>query len=171
MKKIAFILILICTILSVYSANLTTAQIVQLANSKSISAISSIAGKNGYKLAYKKEGAKGYEGYNVMDMAWAFNTTYNPTLNRWEPFGDFSAIKLLYNNDTNQPEVIVYVVSDGANFHQIKNQITSYGYTLFEEDTTSHSDAIGYCYYNDILKLFAIFYEYDDGGYEIQFYR
>lgn len=173
MKRLfIFISILIYAIGSVYSENLTTAQIVQLAKSKSISEISSIAANNGYKLAYKKEGAKGYESYNVTDIAWAFNATYIPSLNSWKFSENFSAIKLLYNNVTNQPETIVYAVSNGSYFHQIRNQITSYGYAFYKEDTTTNSDAIGYCYYNDNLKMYAIFLEYcGRSNYQIHFYH
>lgn len=64
-------------------------------------------------------------------MAWGYNATYIPSYNGWGYSGNFSAIKLLYNNTTKQPEAIVYVVPDGSYFHRIKSQITAYGYTFY----------------------------------------
>jgi len=173
MKKfISFFLVIIISSISVFAGNLSTAQIAQLAKSKTIAAISSIASSNGYKLAYKKNGANGYEEYNVTDIAWAYNATYVPSLNGWDYLGNFSAIKLLYNNTTKRPETIVYIVSDGSYFHRIKSQITSYGYTFYNEDTNTFNNAIAYCYYNKTLKVYAIFTEYyGNGGYQIHFYH
>ena len=173
MKNFCLLLSLItCSIFSAFSSNLTTAQIAQLAKSKSISAISSIANSNGYKLAYKKNGARGWEGYDVTDMAWGYNATYVPSINNWSYSGNFSAIKLLYNNTSGVPESIVYVLSDGKYFHQIKTQISSYGYKFYMEDTNTFPDAIAYCYFNENLGMYAIFQEaYGNGGYQIHFYH
>lgn len=173
MKKIIiFLTTILCFILSASAGNLTCSQIAQLAKAKTISAISKIASTNGYKLAYKKNGARGYEGYNVTDMAWAYNATYVPSMNGWDYAGNFSVIKLLYNNNTRQPETIVFVVSDGEYFHRIKNQITSYGYSFYQEDTNTFNNAVAYCYYNESLKMYAIFAEYyGNGGFQIHFYH
>lgn len=173
MKRVGLLLsFIVSAILSASSANLSTDKIAQLAKAKTISAISNLAPSNGYKLAYKKNGAKGYEGYDVTDIAWAYNATYIPSMNGWDYSGNFSAIKLLYNNRTKQPESIVYVVSDGAYFHSIKNQITAYGYTFYQENTSTFNNAVAYCYYNDSLKMYAIFAEYyGNGGYQIHFYH
>ena len=101
MKRICILLtVAIASIFYTEAGNLTTTQIVNLANSNSISSISSLATSNGYKLAYKRNGANGYEGYNVTDIAWAYNATYIPSVNGWDYSGSFSAIKLLYNNTT-----------------------------------------------------------------------
>ena len=173
MKRVClFLSCIFCSFFCALTANLSTAQLAQLVKAKTISAISKIATSNGYKLAYKKSGAKGYEGYNVTDIAWAYNATYVPSMNGWNFSGNFSAIKLLYNNSLKQPETIVFVVSDGAYFHRIKNQITSYGYIYYQEDTNTFSNAVAYCYYNESLKMFAIFAEYyGNGGYQIHFYH
>jgi len=173
MKRICILLTsAIASIFYTEAGNLTTTQIVNLANSNSISSISSLATSNGYKLAYKRNGANGYEGYNVTDIAWAYNATYIPSVNGWDYSGSFSAIKLLYNNTTKKPETIVYVVSDGSYFHRIKNQITSFGYTFYKEDTNTFNNAIAYCYYNEKQKMYAIFAEYyGNGGYQIHFYH
>lgn len=166
-----FFLLLLCVVFNAISENLSTAQITQLAKAKTISTVSNIATSNGYKLAYKKSGAKGYEGYNVTDIAWAYNATYVPSINGWDYFGSFSVIKLLYNNSSKQPETIVFVVSDGTYFHRIKNQISSYGYILFKEDTNMFNNAIAYCYYNESLKKYAIFAEYyGNSAYQIHFF-
>lgn len=105
-------------------------------------------------------------------MAWAYNATYVPSMNGWDYTGNFSVIKLLYNNNTRQPETIVFVVSDGEYFHRIKNQITSYGYSFYQEDTNTFNNAVAYCYYNESLKMYAIFAEYyGNGGFQIHFYH
>lgn len=173
MKRICFLLIMtLCVINNALGADLTTAQIAQLAKAKTISAISNLAVSNGYKLAYKKNGANGYESYNVTDIAWSYNARYIPSMNGWDYSGNFSAIKLLFNNNINQPESIVYVLSAGAYFHRIKDQITSYGYSFYKEDTSTFNNAVAYCYYNANLKIYAIFAEYyGNGGFQIHFYH
>lgn len=57
-----------CVLLGAHAKPLTTAQIAQLAKSRSIASVSSIATSNGYKLGYKRNGAVGYEDYDVTDM-------------------------------------------------------------------------------------------------------
>lgn len=169
-KTILLFPIFFCCFLSALSSNLSTAQIAQLAKSKTISAISSLATSNGYKLSYKKNGANGYEGYNVTDIAWAYNATYVPAMNGWDYTDNFSAIKLLYNNSTRQPETIVFVLSDGTYFNRIINEISSYGYKFYKEDTSTFNNAVAYCYFNETLHICAIFKEYcGNGGYEIHF--
>lgn len=171
MKRIFLILSSIIGIVHVaLSADLSTEQIVQLAKASTISAISDLANSNGYKLAYKQNGANGFEGYDVTDIAWAYNATFNSSMNGWSYFGNFSAIRLLYNNRTKLPERIVYVVSDGTYFNRIKDQISSYGYVFYREDTNTFNDAVAYCYYNKNLGIYAIFTEYyGNGGYQIHF--
>ena len=173
MKKVFILIVIVLTSFSILAAgNLTTSQLVTLAKSKTISEISSIASNNGYKLQYKKSGAKGWENYDVTDMAWAYNATYLPSINNWEYTGSFSAIKLLYNNKDRTAERIVYVLSSGTDFHTIKNQISSYGFQFYQEDVNTFKDAIAYCYYNENLRMYAIFAEYfNNGGYQIHFYR
>lgn len=156
----------------VLAGNLNTAQVVKLANAKSISTVSSIANSNGYKLAYKHNGARGWEGYDMTDMAWSYNASYVASSNGWSYSGSFSAIKLLYNNSQNSSESIVYVVSDGKYFNQIKTQISSYGYTFYKEDTNIFPNSIAYCFFNDSLGIYAIFQEsFGNGGYQIHFYH
>ena len=43
-------------------------------------------------------------------MDWAYNAKYVPAINSWEFTGNFTAIKLLYNNTSKMPESIVYVL-------------------------------------------------------------
>lgn len=173
MRKTGLTLVLlILSSINLIAGNLTTSQLVTLAKSKTISEISSIASNNGYKLQYKKSGAKGWENYDVTDMAWAYNASYIPSINNWEYTGSFSAIKLLYNNKTRTPESVVYVLSSGTDFHTIRNQISSYGFQFYQEDVNTFKDAIAYCYYNENLRMYAIFAEYfNNSGYQIHFYR
>lgn len=172
MRKIGFILLLL-TLSSIHliAGNLTTSQLVKLVQCKTISEISSIATSNGYKLSYKRDGAKGYEGYNVTDIAWAYNAKYVPATNQWTFTGNYTAIKLLYNNSTKSPETIVYVVSDGTTFNTIRNQISNFGYQFYQEDINLFRDAVAYCYYNPNVGIFATFAEYYNGTYQIHFYR
>lgn len=170
MKSVCFCLsFILSAAFYALSSDLTTAQIATLAKAKSISAISDLATSNGYHLAYKKNGATGYEQYNVTDIAWAYNATYISSIDSWAYSGTYTAIKLLYNNTTKQPESIVFVVSDSAYFYRIKNQITIHGYSFYQEDPNIFNNAIAYCYYNNSLKIHAVFAEYYDGGYQIHF--
>lgn len=173
MKRICSLLFLcFCTIIYGHSSDLTTAQLAQLAKAKSISEVSSLAISNGYKLAYKKDGANGWEGYDVTDMAWGYNATYIPATNNWSYSGNFSAIKILYDNAKGVIANIAYVLSDSKYFLQIKTQITSFGYKLYREDTNTFPNSIAYCFYNENLGLYAIFQElYGNGGFQIHFYH
>lgn len=173
MKKIIFLFVLVVVFFTISSAgNLTTNQLVKLVRATSISTISSIANENGYKLAYKHPGARGWENYDVTDMAWAYNAKYVPVINNWEYSGNFTAIKLLYNNTSKMPESIVYVLSSGTEFHKIKTQISTFGFEFYNEDINTFPNAVAYCYYNNQLRMYAIFVEYfNNGGYQIHFYR
>lgn len=173
MKKIIFLFVLVVVFFTTSSAgNLTTNQLVKLVRATSISTISSIANENGYKLAYKHSGARGWENYDVTDMAWAYNAKYVPVINNWDYSGNFTAIKLLYNNTSKMPESIVYVLSSGTEFHKIKTQISTFGFEFYNEDINTFPNAVAYCYYNNQLRMYAIFVEYfNNGGYQIHFYR
>lgn len=172
MKKLSIIFILIViSVGNLIAHNLTTEQLVKLVQCNTISGVSSIATSNGYKLAYKKEGAKGYENDDVTDIAWAYNATYVSATNQWSFVGSFTAIKLLYNNATKKPETIAYVVSNGTMFNSIRNQITNYGYEFFQENVNMFTDAVAYCYYNPDQGIYATFAEYYNGTYQIHFFR
>ena len=78
--------------------------------------------------------------------------------------GNFTAIKLLYNNTSKMPESIVYVLSSGTEFHKIKNQISTFGFEFYNEDVNTFPNAVAYCYYNSQLRMYAIFAEYFNNG-------
>ena len=172
MKKICFFVVLLLGI-STQAQNLTPSNYLDLTRKYTLNSITSFLQQRGYQLQDKKQGNKGYPGYDVTDYAYGYNAIYNPYTDIWEFHNSsvYSYVRILWNNQTNAIETMFITTNAVSQLNTYRNLLPQWGYQLWQTDTEIFANGIAYKYFNNSLETNIWLEENSNGFITIHFWK
>ena len=152
-----FICLLFCFIFiqhTLIAQNLTSQEIIGLANKTTVGAITSFFQNKNYSLELKEKYEGQYYGTDeVIKIVYCFNCSYYESLSEdhvsWSTGTNFTSVKIFYNTTKSKIEDFEVWLSNRNVFLSVRKNLPSLGYKYLGEDLTSNSEGILYKYKNN----------------------
>ena len=167
MKKIMFFLLFVIPICG-FTQNLTSQEILGLANKQTVEGITTLLQNKGYYLDTKNKFKGQYYGTDeVIYLVYCFNCDYYELYDKQNLSydGSFTCVTIYYNITKSKIEDISVWFSNRNTFLQLRKILANYGYKYIGEDLTSSEEGIIYKYKNPSKKISINVKEKTDGDF------